>query len=103
MASRRDILGDFIQMQLHRFGVALGQDRGRPPCPLSDRSRRRYRSRRCAGRSALRDRVPRLAQRRVILFFWPDARLVGKPDFNRARIDVLFPAPISSRRAGKLF
>jgi hypothetical protein len=26
MASRRDILGDFIQMQLHRFGVALGQD-----------------------------------------------------------------------------
>jgi hypothetical protein len=26
MASRRDILGDFIQMQLHRFGVALWQD-----------------------------------------------------------------------------
>ena len=24
MASRRDILGDFIQMQLHCFGVALG-------------------------------------------------------------------------------
>ena len=26
MASRRDILSDFIQVQLHRFGVALGQD-----------------------------------------------------------------------------
>ena len=26
MASRRDILSDFIQVQLHRFGVAFGQD-----------------------------------------------------------------------------
>ena len=35
------------------------------------RWRRRYRSRRCADRAAPTGRVPRLAQRRVILFFWP--------------------------------
>src|ERR1700734_2763860 len=47
-------------------------------------------------------RVPRLAQRRVILFFWPmrassanqTSMAAGSPPFSR---------PISSRRAGKLF
>jgi hypothetical protein len=36
-------------------------------------------------------RVPRLAQRRVILFFWPmrDAGLVGEPDFYRVAVDRL--------------
>ena len=34
-------------------------------------------------------RVPRLAQRRVILFFLADARLVGKPDFYGGGLDAL--------------
>ena len=40
------------------------------PLPCSGRWRRRYRSRRYADRGR-GGRVPRLAQRRVILFFWP--------------------------------
>ena len=75
---------------------------GRPPCPLSDRSRRRYRSRRLRWSLGAEGRVPRLAQRRGDLVLLADARLVGKPDFNRARIDVLFPRDFVRAR-GKLF
>src|SRR5215470_1691977 len=34
-------------------------------------------------------RVPRFAQRRVILFFWPDAGLIGEPNFYRVAVDAL--------------
>jgi hypothetical protein len=46
--------------------------------------------------------VPRLAQRRVILFFWP-MRASSANQTSMAAGSTPFSRPISSRRAGKLF
>jgi hypothetical protein len=68
--ARRDLGGDFGEMQVHRFGVASGQDEGRAFAVLwADRAEDISR-----GGSLIfgwLGRLPRLAQRRVILFFWP--------------------------------
>ena len=46
--------------------------------------------------------MPRLAQRRVILFFWP-MRASSTNQTSMAAGSTPFSRPISSRRAGKLF
>ena len=71
MLAGRDLGGDLGEVQVHRLGVAAGQDERRALALAAGRWRRRCRSRRCADRAAREGRVPRLAQRRVILFFWP--------------------------------
>ena len=52
-----------------------------------------------AGRAG---RVPRLAQRRVILFFWP-IRASSANQISILSLSSAFSRAISSRRAGKLF
>ena len=62
--------GDLGQVQVHRLGVAAGQDEGCSlPVVRADGAEDIGRGGTLiAGRTG---RVPRLAQRRVILFFWP--------------------------------
>ena len=101
VAPGRNVLGDFIEMQLHRLGVALRQQSGRPRCLLSGRSPRRCRSRRCAGQlGAAEGRVPRFAQRLVILFFWP-TRASSANQISTAAGSTPLSRAIFSRRAGK--
>jgi hypothetical protein len=47
--SRRDLGGDFGEMEGHRLGVATWHDQGPRLCRPWDRSRRRYKLRRLAG------------------------------------------------------
>jgi len=47
-------------------------------------------------------RVPRLAQRRVILFFWP-MRASSANQISIVSQSIAFARAIVSRRAGKLF
>ena len=70
VASRRDVFGDFLQMQLHRLGVALGQDEADRLAFLgANRAENVGRGGELVARTE--GRVPRFAQRRVILFFCP--------------------------------
>ena len=62
---------DLDEVRRHGVGVAPGHDQPGALSPSRDRSRRRYRPIRSAGRRGARGRVPRLAHRRVSLFFWP--------------------------------
>ena len=71
--------------------------------PSLGRSRRRCRSTRCADLLARLGRDPRLAQRRVILFFWPMRASSGEPDFYVARHRRLFRARFRAKRAGSFF
>ena len=85
-----DVFGDFSQMQVHRIGVAFGQDERRALAVLG-----RDRAENICRRGALilgRGR-PRAAFRSAPgeLVLLADARLVGEPDFYVARIDALFP------------
>ena len=81
VASRRDLPGDFIEMQLHRLGVALGQDQAdRLAFFRADDVGR-------GGALVARRRGPRsplgpLPNQAVLL---ADARFVLKPDFDRGR------------------
>ncbi len=89
MAARRDILGDFVQMQLHRLGIALGQDQAdRLALFRADRAEDVGRggalvTRRGRTRSAF---CP--ASGDLVLLV--DAGLVGEPDFYDAGVDALF-------------
>jgi len=47
-------------------------------------------------------RVPRLAQRRVILFFWP-MRASSANQISIVLLSTAFSRAIASRRVGKLF
>ena len=47
-------------------------------------------------------RVPRLAQRRVILFFWP-TRASSANQISMAVGSMPFSCPIGARRSGRLF
>ena len=78
-----------------------GAERGPLPCRASDRSRRRYRPTRCADLWGRLDGAPRLAQRRVILFFW----LMRASSANQISMALgSTPSrPIASRHAEKLF
>ena len=90
MRAGGDVFGDFGEMQVHRIGVALGQDEGRALAVLRrDRAEDIGRGgalilRRGRTRSAFRPSPGDL----VLL---ADTRLVREPDFYVARIDALFP------------
>jgi hypothetical protein len=78
MGARRDAPGELGEMQVHRVGVAGRQDQScRFPILRADSAENVDRGGALTLGSAC---VPRLAQRRVILFFWP-MRLIGEPDF----------------------
>lgn len=86
MGAGRHFCCDFGQVQIHRLDVAMGKDEGGAFAVLgADRAKDVCRSRALIVRS----RGPRSAlcptTRDFILL--ADARLVGEPDFYRARID----------------
>ena len=89
VASRRDILGDFIEMQLHRLGVAPRQDQAdRLAFFRADRAEDVGRG----GALVPQRRGPRpaLCPTASDLVLLSDARFVGEPDFYSAGIDALF-------------
>jgi hypothetical protein len=70
MRALGDLCGDFGEMQGHRLGVAAGHDEGRALAVLrSDRPEDGGRGGSLVFRGLGRE--PRLAHRRVTLFFWP--------------------------------
>jgi hypothetical protein len=79
MRARCHFGGDFGQVQIHCLDVALGKNEG--------------------GAEGL---VPRFAQRRVILFFWP-MRASSANHISIALASTFFSRAISSRRAGSFF
>ena len=94
-------LGDLREMQVHRLGVAGGQDQG---CTLAlfraDGAEDIGGGRALiAGRAG---RVPRFAQRRVILFFCP-IRASSANQISMLSLSSAFSRAIASRRVGKLF
>ena len=89
VASRRNAFGDLLQMQLHRLGVALGQDEADRLAFLgADRAEDVGRG----GAQVARSRRPRSALRPAAgdLVLLSDARLVGEPDFYGVGADALF-------------
>ena len=86
VASGRDLLGDFIEMQLHRLGVALGQDQAdRLAFFRADDVGR-------GGALVARRRGPRstLGPAAGDLVLLSDAGFVGEPDFYIVWLDALF-------------
>jgi hypothetical protein len=78
LAPRRDVLGDFVEMQLHCLGVALRQDQAdRLAFPRADRAEDVGRG----GALVARRRGPRptLCPRAGDLVLLSDARFVGEP------------------------
>ena len=101
MRARRDLGGDFGEMQVHRFGVASGQDEGCAFAVLgADRAEDISRGGSLIFRAL--ERVPPLAHRRVILFFWP-TRASSANQTSIASGATPFSRVISSRRSGRLF
>ena len=102
VCARRDLSGDFGQVQVHGLRVASGHVEG---CNLSvfgavggediilGGSLFRRRARTC---------VPRLAQRRVILFFWPMRASSANQTSMAAGFDALL-APDLVQARGKAF
>ena len=86
----RDVFGDLGEMQVHRIGVAFGQDERRALAVLGrDRAENICRG----GALVLGRGGPRAALRPAPgeLVLLANARLVGEPDFYVARIDAFFP------------
>ena len=99
--ARRDLGGDFGQVQVHRFGVAPGQDEGRALAVLGadcaeDISRG---GSLIFGSARTRAALGPAAGDLVLL---ADARLVGEPDLYGGGIDALL-APDLFQARGKLF
>ena len=101
MGSWCDCLGDFGQMQVHRFGVAGGQDQSRALSPASGRWLRRCRSR--------RSQIPRSARASAALgppagdlVLLTDARFIREPNLYFPT-STAFLRATSSRRAGNFF
>ena len=95
-----DVFGDFSQMQVHRIGVAFGQNERRALALLGrDRTENIGRG----GALILGRGRPSTAFRPAPgeLVLLADARLVGEPISCRAR-DALFPRDCF-QRAGKVF
>ena len=97
----RDGPGDLRQVQVHRLGVAAGQDEAGARA-----ARRADRAEDVGGGGALvlrrrLGRVPRRAQRRRDRVLLADAGLIGEPDLYRLAEPVA--CAISARRAGKAF
>ena len=101
MGARRDLGGDFGQVQVHRLGVAARHDEGGALAVSgTDRAEDIGRGgslifRRAGARSALGPTAGDL----VLL---ADPRLVGEPEFYRAGIDALF-APDLFQAGGEIF
>ena len=103
----RDLGGDFGQVQVHRLGVAARHDERSAFALLGADGAEDI-----SGGGSLvfgsAGRVPRLAQRRVILFFWPIRALiqlsrdVGEPDLYGVGSDALLAADFFQAR-GKTF
>ena len=96
--ARRDLSGDFGQMQVHRFGVASGQDEG---CAFAILGADRAEDiSRCGslvfGCAWTRAALGPAAGDLVLL---ADARLIGEPDLYGAGLDALLaPDLVQARR-----
>ena len=99
--ARSDLCCDFGEVEVHRLGVATRQDERRT-FAFDRTNRAEYVGR--GGALVVRryGRVPRLAQRRVILFFCPMRASSANQISMSLGIDGLVSA-ISARRAGKVF
>ena len=89
MTSWLDVLYDFVQMQLHRLDVALGQDQADGLALLrADRAKDigRGRAQVARGRRARSPPCPTPCD----LVLLSDAGLVGEPDFYGVEADALF-------------
>ena len=97
----RDVFGDLGEMQVHRIGVAFGQDERRALAVLGrDRAENI-----CRGGALVlgaEGREPRFAQRLVSLFFWP-TRASSANQISMSRASTPFSRAISSKRSGKVF
>ena len=93
----RDGGGDLHQVQVHRLGVAGRQDQG---CTLT--LFRADGTKDVGGSGALvagaLGRVPRFAQRRVILFFWPTRVASSANQISIVSMPTAFSRAIASRR-----
>jgi hypothetical protein len=88
VASLRNAFGDLLQIQLHRLGVALGQDEAdRLAFPGADRAEDVGRR----GPQVARSGRPRsaLCPAAGDLVLLSDARLIGEPDFYGVGIEAL--------------
>ena len=94
---RRDLGGDFGEMEVHRLRVAAWHDERRAFAVL--RTDRAEDISRGGSRSAWT--APRLAQRRVIVFFWP-TRASSANQFYGPGLDVL-RAPDRFQARGKAY
>ena len=101
MGARRDLGGDLGQVQVHRLGVAPRHDERRA-FAVSGADRAEDIGRGGSLILGALGRVPRLAQRRVILFFWP-TRGSSANQTSIAPGSTPFSRPIASRRAEKFF
>ena len=101
VGARRDGRGDLGEVQVHRLGVAGGQDQG---CALAvlraDRAEDVGRGGALVTRRARTGAA--LGPTAGDLVLLADAGLVGEPDFYGVAVDA-FARAIVSRRAGKLF
>ena len=101
MCARRDLSGDFGQVQVHGLRVASGHDQG---CTLSvlgaDRAEDISRGGSLIFGSAWTGAA--LGPTAGDLVLLADARLVGEPDLYRAGLDALF-APERFQARGKAF
>ena len=96
-----DGLADFLEMQVHRFGVAEGQNERRAFAVVgADRAENIGRG----GALILRGRWPRspLGPTARDLVLLTDARLVGKPDFQRGDADAFLQSNLEKAR-GEFF
>ena len=99
--ARRDLGGDFGQVQVHRFGVAAGHDEGRALAVLgADRAEDIG----GGGSLILRSARPRAALGPAAgdLVLLADARLVGEPDLYGVGSDALLARDLFQAR-GKTF
>ena len=99
MSARRDLRGDFGQMQVHRLGIAAGHDERRALAVLrADRAEDVGRG----GSLVFRGARPRAAlgpaPRDLVLL--ADARLVGEPDLYGDGLDAFFAPDLVQARRG---
>jgi hypothetical protein len=95
---RRDLRGDLGEMQIHRLGVATRHDERRAFALLrTDRAENVGRGGSLIARGAGARAAPGPTSRDLVLL--ADARLVGEPDFYRARIDALLAPDLFQARA----
>jgi hypothetical protein len=92
-----DGFGDFLQMQVHRFGVAKGQNEaGALAVVGADRAENIGRG----GALIVRGRWPRspLGPTARDLILLPDASLVGEPDFQSGEADAFLQRDLAKAR-----